>query len=439
MTALIRYSWSLPSLEGTAPLARVGHTGTGVGSTRIYYFGGYGVRYGYSTETHILDTALLSWSRPYLNGAPPTARVGHTAVALGALVYIYGGAANEKMFRDLYVLDTLSMSWIEPPTSGLPPGPLFGHTAELVGQCLFLFGGCREVLRHGTYASMHGRSHASSKLHVLDTGTMTWSKPNVAGTIPLPRYRHASAMHGSLMFMFGGLGGGADLFALDTGIIDERKNEKDPMRRIRRRGSVRDASESGAGNDLIPWLEGLGLGKYTRVFVRQEVDFETLVELSVDDLREMGITALGPRKKLVAAISSLRGLGTGKYSTADLYQGRYKLEETASMGGLNSVKLAIDMKTERKVALKFMTSKESFLREVSFLKQLRSEYVVELIDYYEDPNNKAHCVVLEYGERSLADYLKRGPLQRNERKFIVDRIGHVVQHMHAQVNATECD
>ena len=58
MTALIRYSWSLPSLEGTAPLARVGHTGTGVGSTRIYYFGGYGVRYGYSNETHILTDCL---------------------------------------------------------------------------------------------------------------------------------------------------------------------------------------------------------------------------------------------------------------------------------------------------------------------------------------------------------------------------------------------
>ena len=50
------------------------------------------------------------------------------------------------------------------------------------------------------------------------------------------------------------------------------------------------------------------------------------------------------------------------------------------------------MKTERTVALKFMTSKEAFLREVSFLKTLRSEYVVDLIDYYEDPNGKAHCV-----------------------------------------------
>ena len=42
------------------------------------------------------------------------------------------------------------------------------------------------------------------------------------------------------------------------------------------------------------------------------------------------------------------------------------------MGGLNVVKLAIDMKTERKVALKFLNNKESFMRECSFLKALRS-------------------------------------------------------------------
>ncbi len=34
----------MPSLEGTAPLARVGHTGTAVGATKVYYYGGYGIR-----------------------------------------------------------------------------------------------------------------------------------------------------------------------------------------------------------------------------------------------------------------------------------------------------------------------------------------------------------------------------------------------------------
>ena len=81
------HMWSMPSLEGRAPLARVGHSGTAVGSTKIYYFGGYGIRIGYVNETHVLDTALLSWSRPYINGAPPAPRVGHTAIVL-SLIHI---------------------------------------------------------------------------------------------------------------------------------------------------------------------------------------------------------------------------------------------------------------------------------------------------------------------------------------------------------------
>ena len=55
----------------------------------------------------------------------------------------------------------------------------------------------------------------------------------------------------------------------------------------------------------------------------------------------------------------------------------------------------------------------------------------------EDPADK-HCIVLEYGEQSLAAFLKKGPLQRNERKFIIDRLGQIVQHMHSQ-NVVHCD
>ena len=64
-------SWTLPSLEGRPPMARVGHSGSAVGATKIFYFGGYGVRLGYVSDTHVLDTALLSWTKPYINGTPP--------------------------------------------------------------------------------------------------------------------------------------------------------------------------------------------------------------------------------------------------------------------------------------------------------------------------------------------------------------------------------
>jgi N-acetylneuraminic acid mutarotase len=428
-------SWSLPSLEGRPPMARVGQSGNAVGATKIYFFGGYGVRLGYVSDTHVLDTALLSWTKPYINGTPPLARVGHAAVVIGTKLYVIAGASAGKVLTDAHVLDTSSMSWIEPPTGGLAPGPLFGHTAQAVGRCIFVFGGCSDVPQHGRSARLTRRIPSSNKIHVLDADTLTWSKPNVAGIIPFPRYRHAAALAGSQMYAFGGFGGGSDLYALDTGIMDDNRSDRELSRRRKRGGA---GAGSDQGNELISWLEGLGLGKYTRVFIRQELDFDTLVELTPSDLREMGITALGPRKKLAAAISSMRGVGQGKYSTADLYQGRYKLEESSSMGGLNMVKLALDMKTERRVALKFMGVKEDFVREVSFLKQLRSEYVVELIDYYEDPHEKQHCIVLEFGQISLADYLKKGALQRNERKFVVDRLAHIVQHMHSH-NVVHCD
>mgnify|MGYP002042948443 CR=1 FL=1 len=43
-----------------------------------------------------------------------------------------------------------------------------------------------------------------------------------------------------------------------------------------------------------------------------------------------------------------------------------------------------------------------------------------------------------YGQKSLHDFLKRGPLQRNERKYIVDRVANVVHHLHSQ-NVVHCD
>merc|ERR1711988_1581193 len=81
---------------------------------------------------------------------------------------------------------------------------------------------------------------------------------------------------------------------------------------------------------------------------------------------------------------------------------------------------------------------EAFVREVAFLKSLRSEFVVEMVDFYEDAHDRQHCIVLEYGEQSLSDYLKKGSLQRNERKFVIDRLAHIVHHLHSQ-NVAHCD
>jgi class 3 adenylate cyclase len=55
------------------------------------------------------------------------------------------------------------------------------------------------------------------------------------------------------------------------------------------------------------WLGALGLGQYAAAFAEAEVDFETLHELTSGDLREIGVDAVGPRRRLESAITRLRG------------------------------------------------------------------------------------------------------------------------------------
>ncbi|KAG4207539.1 hypothetical protein ERO13_A03G071500v2 [Gossypium hirsutum] len=55
------------------------------------------------------------------------------------------------------------------------------------------------------------------------------------------------------------------------------------------------------------WLEDLGFGRYAGIFEMHEVDEESLPLLTPDDLKEMGIFAVGHRRKLYHAIQRLRG------------------------------------------------------------------------------------------------------------------------------------
>lgn len=54
------------------------------------------------------------------------------------------------------------------------------------------------------------------------------------------------------------------------------------------------------------WLEELGLGHYAQAFAEAEVDFDTLPELTAADLLEIGVTGVGPRRRLENAIERLR-------------------------------------------------------------------------------------------------------------------------------------
>ena len=58
--------------------------------------------------------------------------------------------------------------------------------------------------------------------------------------------------------------------------------------------------------DIAAWLRGLGLGQYEQTFRDNAVDAEILPKLTGDDLREMGVVAIGHRRKLLEAAAALR-------------------------------------------------------------------------------------------------------------------------------------
>ena len=58
--------------------------------------------------------------------------------------------------------------------------------------------------------------------------------------------------------------------------------------------------------ELRKWLDGLGLGQYASAMEAQDITLEVLPQLSEEDLKECGVTSIGHRRILKAAILALQ-------------------------------------------------------------------------------------------------------------------------------------
>ena len=59
--------------------------------------------------------------------------------------------------------------------------------------------------------------------------------------------------------------------------------------------------------DLGRWLKALGFEAYTQDFLDHHIDEQTLALLTMDDLKEMGVSSVGHRRKILAAIKEASG------------------------------------------------------------------------------------------------------------------------------------
>jgi class 3 adenylate cyclase/predicted ATPase len=69
--------------------------------------------------------------------------------------------------------------------------------------------------------------------------------------------------------------------------------------------------------DIVVWLRSLGLGRYEAAFRDNEIDETVLPNLTSEDLKDLGVSVVGHRRKLLDAIAALRTDAGTKASSSD--------------------------------------------------------------------------------------------------------------------------
>ncbi|XP_008175367.3 host cell factor 2 isoform X1 [Chrysemys picta bellii] len=204
--------WFLPAVRGDIPPGCAAH-GFVCDGTRILVFGGM-VEYGrYSNDLYELQASRWLWKKvkpqPPSIGSLPCPRLGHSFSLYGNKCYLFGGLANEsedsnnnipRYLNDFYELELQHGSgvvgWNIPMTKGILPSPRESHTAIVY---------CRKGLGNPKMYIFGGMCGCRlNDLWELDIETMTWSRPETKGTVPLPRSLHTANVIGNKMYVFGG-------------------------------------------------------------------------------------------------------------------------------------------------------------------------------------------------------------------------------------------
>jgi class 3 adenylate cyclase len=83
--------------------------------------------------------------------------------------------------------------------------------------------------------------------------------------------------------------------------------------------------------NVADWLCRLGLEQYAPAFAANHIDAEVLPELTADDLLGLGVTSIGHRRKLLAALAALRSEAsqvTTAFTSAAIYGGAERRQLT---------------------------------------------------------------------------------------------------------------
>ncbi|XP_028762976.1 tRNA wybutosine-synthesizing protein 2/3/4 [Neltuma alba] len=176
---------------------------------KVVVFGGFG---GMGRHARRNDLLLLD---PYSGNLETirtvgdlslSPRLGHTSSLVGDDMFLIGGRTGpDKILSEVWVLDTAKNCWKLMQCGGSDFLPRHRHAAAVVGSNIYIFGGL-------------DNDNIFSSLYILDTINLTWKEVPISGDWPCARHSHAMVAHGSQIFMFGGHNGAKalnDLYSFD--------------------------------------------------------------------------------------------------------------------------------------------------------------------------------------------------------------------------------
>jgi hypothetical protein len=146
-----------------------------------------------------LQPPCFSWKYPQIQGNPPQARKGHSAIRYQNCMVIFAGEDNEtkKTLNDVHLINLESWTWEKPQVSGeIPPSRSF-HIAVLYREQMVVWGGYSEPIPGGYLCNDSG-------VYILDLKTWYWSRIIPYGTPPIARSHHSAALFKDKLFIDGG-------------------------------------------------------------------------------------------------------------------------------------------------------------------------------------------------------------------------------------------
>ena len=251
-------TFTQPTIKGDKVPNFSRHTSCLVGS-KVYVFGGFD-GHGTNFDLATFDPYTRSWTnvaKTAQKGILPPSRTNHASAAVGKNMYMFGGNNNNEagqyqVLDDLNMLDTVTMTWSRPKTTGAIPCARSGHTLTAIGKKVYLFGG-------GVWNEREGWVHKFNDLYILDTETLNWSKPECQGKIDTSTFPISFAV-GRFLFIFGG---GSkplhsvtnDLYILDTATLTWSSPDSEGSK-----PQPRDMGTASAVGDSVYFLGGYAGG-----------------------------------------------------------------------------------------------------------------------------------------------------------------------------------